>query len=158
MAWRRPGDKPLSEPMMVSLLMHICVTRPQWVNKSDPSCNWYMELWARVLHWSVCVYSSLVSWISCLTGCHRGQCWLHCLGDVICDCQLYLLRGLWVIDMRACLLFDSLMAGEAYIRADSRFAPSQWETELLCNDISHCLGASLESALIYAWTGHHWLK
>ena len=33
MAWRRPGDKPLSEPMMVSLLTHICVTRPQWVNK-----------------------------------------------------------------------------------------------------------------------------
>ena len=31
MAWRRPGDKPLSEPMMVSLLSHICVTRPQWV-------------------------------------------------------------------------------------------------------------------------------
>ena len=32
MAWRRSGDKPLSEPMMVSLLTHICVTRPQWVN------------------------------------------------------------------------------------------------------------------------------
>ena len=32
MAWRRPGDKPLSEPMMVCLLTHICVTRPQWVN------------------------------------------------------------------------------------------------------------------------------
>ena len=31
MAWRRSGDKPLSEPMMVSLLTHICVTRPQWV-------------------------------------------------------------------------------------------------------------------------------
>ena len=31
MAWRRPGDKPLSEPMMVSLLTHICVTRPHWV-------------------------------------------------------------------------------------------------------------------------------
>ena len=31
MAWRRPGDKPLSETMMVSLLTHICVTRPQWV-------------------------------------------------------------------------------------------------------------------------------
>ena len=29
MAWRRPGDKPLSEPMMVSLLTHLCVTRPQ---------------------------------------------------------------------------------------------------------------------------------
>ena len=32
MAWRRSGDKPLSEPMMVSLLTHICVTRPQWVD------------------------------------------------------------------------------------------------------------------------------
>ena len=32
MAWRRPGDKPLSEPMMVISLTHICVTRPQWVN------------------------------------------------------------------------------------------------------------------------------
>ena len=32
MAWRRPGDKPLSEPMVASLLTHICVTRPQWVN------------------------------------------------------------------------------------------------------------------------------
>ena len=31
MAWRRPGDKPLSEPMMVRLLTHICVIRPQWV-------------------------------------------------------------------------------------------------------------------------------
>ena len=31
MAWRRPGDKPLSEPMMVSLPTHICVTWPQWV-------------------------------------------------------------------------------------------------------------------------------
>ena len=34
MAWPRLGAKPLSEPMMVSLLMHICVTRPQWVKKS----------------------------------------------------------------------------------------------------------------------------
>ena len=32
MAWHRPGDKPLSEPMMVRLPMHICVTQPQWVN------------------------------------------------------------------------------------------------------------------------------
>ena len=32
MAWRRPGDKPLSEPTMVRLPTHICVTRPQWVD------------------------------------------------------------------------------------------------------------------------------
>ena len=34
MAWHQPSDKPLSEPMMVSLLMHMCITWPQWVNMS----------------------------------------------------------------------------------------------------------------------------
>ena len=29
MAWRRPGNKPLSEAMVVRLAMHICVTQPQ---------------------------------------------------------------------------------------------------------------------------------
>ena len=48
MAWRRSGDKPLSEPMMVSLLTHICNTRPQWVNGSTRFCKWsvkYVPLW-----------------------------------------------------------------------------------------------------------------
>ena len=29
MAWRRPGDKPLSEPMMIGLLKHKCLNLPQ---------------------------------------------------------------------------------------------------------------------------------
>ena len=33
------------------------------------------------------------------------------------------------------------------LRTKSRFAPSQWETVLFCNDVSHWLGANLESAL-----------
>ena len=50
-------------------------------------------------------------------------------------------------------------------RTDSRLAPSQWETALLCNDVSHWLDASLESALrIYLnmhvernkWTAEAW--
>ena len=45
MAWRRPGDKPISEPIMVSLLTHICVTRPQWVKQHASYCSkwlsWY---------------------------------------------------------------------------------------------------------------------
>ena len=38
MAWRRPGDKPLSEPMIVSLPTHICVTRPHYVNIGSRAC------------------------------------------------------------------------------------------------------------------------
>ena len=37
MAWRRPGDKPLSETMMARLPTYICVTRSQWVNGLPPS-------------------------------------------------------------------------------------------------------------------------
>ena len=34
MAWCQPSDKPLSELMIVSLLMHIYVTWPQWVKST----------------------------------------------------------------------------------------------------------------------------
>ena len=40
MAWHRPGDKPLSEPMLIILLTHVCVTWPQWVNTSS-DCFWW---------------------------------------------------------------------------------------------------------------------
>ena len=50
MAWRRLGDKPLSDPMMVSLLTHICVIRPQWVIlKAVLYCQnvIYVYIWAK---------------------------------------------------------------------------------------------------------------
>ena len=51
MAWRRPGDKPLYEPMIDSLLTYICVTRPQWVSANY--CNSF-EDWAPVDSIYVC--------------------------------------------------------------------------------------------------------
>ena len=39
MARCQTGNKPLCEPVMVSLLMHICVTRPQWVNSFPTGQN-----------------------------------------------------------------------------------------------------------------------
>ena len=58
MAWRRPGDKPLSEPMIVKLPAHICVTRPQWVKQTGcyiqkqflwkaPPLSWDVTTWER---------------------------------------------------------------------------------------------------------------
>ena len=44
---------------------------------------------------------------------------------------------------------------EDIIRADFRFAPNQWEMALLWYDVSHWLGASLESAL-YNVRSTHW--
>ena len=45
MAWRWPGEKPLSEPMMARLLMHICVTRPQWVSMVKMSSRKFWRQW-----------------------------------------------------------------------------------------------------------------
>ena len=39
------------------------------------------------------------------------------------------------------------IVGYPNYRADSRFAPSQSETVLLCHDVVHWFGTSLESAL-----------
>ena len=35
LALRRPGDKLLSEPMIVNLPTHICVTRSRWLNRQE---------------------------------------------------------------------------------------------------------------------------
>ena len=63
MAWRRPGDKPLSEPMMVSLLTHICVTRPQWVKVKSLRLIW--RSCARRFHLRVCDHQ--MSWTELTT-------------------------------------------------------------------------------------------
>ena len=64
MAWRRPGDKPLSEAMLVCLLTHICVTRPQWVKRfqllkihMEPTWSTTNKL---LLAEYVCYYSAIV--------------------------------------------------------------------------------------------------
>ena len=54
MAWRQPGDKPLSEPMMVRLLRHICITRPQWVNQQ---CFW--SYFSALMLWTISCYIAM---------------------------------------------------------------------------------------------------
>ena len=67
MAWRRPGDKPLSEPLTVSLLMHICATRPQWVKQPYLLVKSYLELLMPVKHMMMLStsrgYVAIASWL-----------------------------------------------------------------------------------------------
>ena len=67
MAWRRPGDKPLSEPMLIILLTHICVTRPQWVKYQIGECGYGMEL-RLSLSYCISILCVIVLWdIICYT-------------------------------------------------------------------------------------------
>ena len=81
MAWRRPGDKPLSEPMVVRLPTHICVTRPLWVKFTEPRLLTTKRIF------------SLVSTLRAeQSGCHfadeifntiLGRKWWHCDSNFI---------------------------------------------------------------------------
>ena len=86
MDWCRPGDKPLSELMMVSLLTHICVTRLQWIN-----VNWTLR---NTLYWNFnrnpnifieenACQNVICKWRSLCTGFNvpsvRLTCWRHCI-------------------------------------------------------------------------------
>ena len=65
MAWRRLGDKPLSEPMMVSLPTHICVTRPQWVGLNRATAKaWDFGLGFHTIHMDSLVDRKIMSIIS----------------------------------------------------------------------------------------------
>ena len=62
MAWGRPGDKPLSRPMMVCLLMHIYVTLPQWVNALVSEPHYHFEMY----HFEMFVHSQVSSHGDCM--------------------------------------------------------------------------------------------
>ena len=84
MAWRRPGDKPLSEPMMVRLPTHICVTRPQRVKRScDVALMYYLIDWFRLTLTIISTHTrqhlpswhAIVVWYSTYIAQQGGKVW-----------------------------------------------------------------------------------
>ena len=64
MAWRQPGDKPLSEPMLVRSLTHICVTRPQWYVLVTGSTRYNIN---PLLWWHVQNFAPIWTWLNIKT-------------------------------------------------------------------------------------------
>ena len=65
-------------------------------------------------------------------------------------------HGVWSIWYTVVgLLSHGINPTDWHTSYDSRLAPSQWETALLCNAVSHWLGANLESALQFIPTMDH---
>ena len=74
MAWCRPGDKALSEPMMVSWLAHINVTRPQRVNSLAP-----VDV---VVIWQIYVFLKLILRIDISSTSNRNWFQVNIIGRV----------------------------------------------------------------------------
>ena len=88
MVWRCPGDKPLSEPMMVRLSTHICVTRPQWVKG-----RWHLVLQS-LCHW---LTQKLKFWPTChskYSGYHY-ELGLYIFWCFLCNLISYLSLNSW---------------------------------------------------------------
>ena len=69
MAWHQPGNKPLSEPMMVRLATHICVTQPQRVNQWVPKHKMRsrdLTTWQspRIIYLTMAVRGPLLTWVN----------------------------------------------------------------------------------------------
>ena len=95
MAWRRSGDKPLSEAMMVNLLTHICVARPQWVKHDVILCTilcWINCLWFFHMWW--CIKVILISKIPMFW--NLGTIWdaTSCIFCMIFTCHIPV-SGAW---------------------------------------------------------------
>ena len=105
---------------------------------------WHQNKWPR--YYPRCIVHIII-WCFCLPQntddrSPRVQSWGWDMG---CVC--------WVLSEFIMLVgsVSQILSHQFYynIRADSRFAPSQWETALLCNDVSYWHGASLVPALQY---------
>ena len=93
MAWRRPGNKPLSEPMMVSLPTHICITRPQRVKllKTFCFCTSSLENGNQSIKCTLLHPCKLATWITSRTV-------LLPFGS---DCVAFYFHGVWNESVRS---------------------------------------------------------
>ena len=113
-----------------------------------------VDVWNQLLEavfTKMSIYEIFVT--GCTASCQNGeflfQCWkTKCKLDA-CDVLWWPLQGLLLAPYHN---FRSLQA----IYEDRE--PSQWETALLCNDVSHWLGANPESDVVYIYdqSGDQW--
>ena len=91
----------------------------------------------------VCKISAIMSQPQCVVNTKIYFCWWHWN-------LAWLLPPVGILMTLGCQCIHVLLViGLVEYISNSSFAPSQWETALLCNDVSHWLVASQESALEY---------
>ena len=78
------------------------------------------------------IYTRSGDWVRCTWGLNWGQETFISFSHIVAICRPYIYREI-AVRVRCNTFQSGLILG---------FAPSQWETALLCNDVSHWLGAN----------------
>ena len=115
MAWRRLGDEPLSEPLVVRLPTYICVTRPQWVKNGvyflqDSRCVHLQQLDPILTH---CQHGPILAWYK--------MGW-HWTGQILC---------IWKSTLKPCRSEFMLLRNKyIYSCLSHHFAKQRWCRQL----------------------------
>ena len=135
-------------------------SQPQWVNNnlapgSGLALNrWLVTIWTNdgPVYWHICVtrqYSTYASFYICITvditiACSTVR---SLLAQQLCRSNFFGQQEYgWKPRKISSVKFTQRATWKCTCRAESRLAPSQWETSLQSNAVSHWLGAHLESA------------
>ena len=142
-AWCQTGKKPLSVRMMA-----------YFTDAYSASMSYTNLYWQQAIIWTN-IDEDILGHMPPL--CHNELILFWLSRAVVCFFQVITSHVYSLLESQAHLKKMPVPVSIIHVyRADSRFAPSQWETSLLCNDVSHWLSASLESALIYLSRLTHW--
>ena len=100
MARRRPDAKPFSETMLVNLLTHICVTRPQWLKKWHIMWSCYLTSFPGIV---IIMHAPDVHiWDNILVHYwHIFQIWMIWFSLPVWFCQLFMSCKMYLCDVNA---------------------------------------------------------
>ena len=152
MAWCPPGDKLLSEPMMVRLQTHICVTRPQRVNyqsRTHTRQEHGHDYWHADTLVPMGVHCSAIGRRSVDNRVLLDFCLIVSFGWA--DNVIQMTDENSRISQHFNFFNPSLTTVVSHLhypRNQSRYASRPLETSLHCNDVSHWLGAHLDWSLL----------
>ena len=182
MAWRRAGDKPLSEPMMVSLPTHICVTRLQWVKawmsndvpQKIMRCNYFSML---KCHYLVCLlalslmsylvmYITTISYHVYIYGC---PIWTSDLGFLILGdfdsviaqllggfCSWTFFNSLWPSDAILRQIWVNIGSGNGVLPDGTKPLPEPMLTDHQWSPLTFILGQFHKRCLNRQWLNSIW--
>ena len=131
--------------------------RPFLITDADSNADNVSIWWRNHVNWkclrSLTLY--IVTRQQCVKGCQDNTMavdiniyhWTDCIESFFLLVVMVTTGPVTSVTPTALLCLAQWFLWTKCMTAGSRFAPSQWETVFLCNDVSHWLGANLESAL-----------
>ena len=133
MPWLQSGGKPLSEPMIISLVTHIRDTRPQWVN----NCELYS--FVDLIFVPACYISIIMTYPDIWKYHHNNTYTVitvyYCITRIICMADEYIHH--YLTRMKCVFVISCQLNLVAFTRS-GLVINKQWHPPTLCSEDRYC--------------------